>query len=257
MADDPQSIPLAQGLADHRFHVFRRVMRALPHGPRCKYCYAPFKGIGPVFRIAGFGPSRLNPTLCNSCFEKLPLGGEEMEVGVLFVDVRGFTGMAERMPPAELQERLHRFYRIAGDVLVAHDGLIDKLVGDEVMALFLPPISDHDAVEQMVEAGLELVRRVSTEVGLPLGAGADFGVAFVGNVGPSEEAKNFTALGDVVNTASRLQGAAEAGRLVLSERVWSRVAERYPDAERVELDLKNKSAPVAARILAAAVPDPA
>ncbi len=83
---------------------------------------------------------------------------------------------------------------------------------------------------------------------LPLGVGVDFGRAFVGNVG-SGEVKDFTALGDVVNTAARLQGKAKPGQLVISERVYREVADRYPDAPRVELELKGKSEPVPAHVV--------
>ena len=83
---------------------------------------------------------------------------------------------------------------------------------------------------------------------LPLGVGLDFGSAFVGNVG-SGEVKEFTAIGDVVNTAARLQGEAKSGQLVISERVYQEVAERYPFAQQVELQLKGKSEPVTARVV--------
>jgi adenylate cyclase len=100
---------------------------------------------------------------------------------------------------------------------------------------------------------VELLREAS---GLPVGAGADFGRAFVGNVG-EEDVKDFTALGDVVNTAARLQARAQPGQLLVSERVYEAVGHSFPDAGRVELDLKGKSSPVPAYVIEAAVREPA
>src|SRR3954449_13514375 len=116
------------------------VMRHLPAEPRCRLCKAPFGGIGGrVMRRFGFGPSRKNPTLCNTCFEKAPMGGVEMEIGVLFADVRGFTSLAEGMGPKAVAELLNRFYSSASEIL-SRSAIVDKLVGDEVMALYLPQL---------------------------------------------------------------------------------------------------------------------
>ncbi|MGE5689557.1 MAG: adenylate/guanylate cyclase domain-containing protein [Pseudomonadota bacterium] len=247
---DPVSI--AEALEGHRLQRIRHLMRLLPHAPRCKLCNAPFSGAGRVLlKPTPYVQSPMNPNLCNACFEKLPLGGVELDIGVLFADVRGFTALAESLPPAEVERRLGRFYRIAFDVVVRHDGLVDKLVGDGVMALFLPTVVDGDACAEMVAAGEELVREVGMagEDSLPIGVGVDFGRAFVGNVGPSELAKDFTALGDVVNIAQRLEGAAGPRELVVSERVWSHLPAPGRPAETVELELKGKSSPVSARRL--------
>lgn len=247
--EEPFSI--SDALEAHKVQRVRHLMRALPHGPRCKLCNAPFSGVGRLLlRPTPYKPSRLNPNLCDACFTKLPLGGAEMEIGVLFADVRGFTALTENLSPAEAERRLARFYRLATDAVVGHDGLVDKLVGDEVMALFLPAIVEGETCAAMVAAGEELLRGLAEEEEpLPVGIGIDIGQAFVGNVGPTELAKDFTAIGDVVNTASRLQGSAGPGELVLSERVWSSVADRFPDARRVELELKGKRAPVPAHVV--------
>jgi adenylate cyclase len=115
-----------------------------------------------------------------------------------------------------------------------------------MMGLFIPLFIGEDAIRKMVEAGVELLEQTEV-VGLEVGAGADFGVAYVGNVG-EEEVKDFTALGDVVNTAARLQAQAQPAQLILSERVYKAVRERFPAAKPVELELKGKSAPVAAHL---------
>ncbi len=171
---------------------------------------------------------------------------------MLFADIRGFTALAESKPPEQVARLLNRFYAVATDELCDRDAVIDKLMGDEVMALFLPGMTGPGCFHKMASAAEGLLRGVgcgsSEGPWLSLGIGVDFGPAFVGNVG-SGEVKDFTAIGDVVNTAARLQGEAKSGQIVLSERVYQEVAERYPEATRVELELKGKSEPVAARVV--------
>ena len=239
-------------------HHMRRFMRLLPTEPRCKLCNSPYRGVGRLLKPLGFAPSRKNPNLCKRCFEQAPLGGLETEVGILFADVRGFTSLAERMSPEEVSRLLGRFYEVSAEALLRNDAVIDKMVGDQVMAIFIEPIMSEPPIEGMVSAGEELLRAVGfggpEEPWLPLGIGADFGTAFVGNVGSDEVVKDFTALGDVVNTASRLQGCAGPGQMVLSERVYGEVRARYPEARPIELELKGKSEPVPARVIDLGVP---
>ncbi len=176
----------------------------------------------------------------------------EIEIGVLFADVRGFTALSESKPPQEVARILDRFYVAAAGVLYKHDAFIDKFVGDEVMALFLTGLTGPACFDKMATAAEGILRAVgygSREVPwLPLGIGMDFGPAFVGNVGAGE-VKDFTAIGDVVNTAARLQAEAKPGQIVMSERVYQEVGERYPDAARVDLELKGKSEPVGAWVV--------
>jgi adenylate cyclase len=247
------AMSIADLLEQSKLYRFRRIVRTIPRAPRCKLCNVPFAGFGRLFRLVGYAPSRKNPNMCNSCFERAPVGGSEIEIGVLFADVRGYTSLVEGSSPAETAELLAPFYKSARDTLLRQDAVIDKLVGDEVMALFIPLFAGDDAIEKMVTAAVELLRETSD---LPVGAGADFGRAFVGNVG-EEDVKDFTALGDVVNTAARLQASAEPGQLLVSESVYEVVGNRFPDANRVELDLKGKTAPVPAHVIQVATREPA
>ncbi len=226
-------------IESHRVRAFIRVMRSLPADPRCAVCRAPFGGVGGrVMRRFGFGPSRKNPRLCAECFDKGPVGGVEMDIGVLFADVRGFTSLAEAANPRETTELLNRFYDAAVDVLCRH-AIIDKLVGDEVMALYLPQLLGDNAAAHMVSDAQELLECAPTEI--EIGIGLDYGRAFVGNVG-SGEVKDFTAIGDVVNTAARLQGAAASGEILLSRRVHDVARCDMTVAEARTLSLKGKSA---------------
>src|SRR5438128_2370811 len=134
---DPEDVAFFELIENHLPRTFSRVMRHLPSEPRCRLCRAPYGGVGGrIMRRMGFGPSRKNPSLCDTCFEKAPMGGVEMELGVLFADVRGFTSLAEGMESKGVAELLNRFYVSATDVLT-RSAIVDKLVGDEVMALYL------------------------------------------------------------------------------------------------------------------------
>jgi len=192
----------------------------------------------------GFAPSRKNPRLCSQCFEKAPMGGVEMDVGILFADVRGFTSLAERQAPDEVAALLNRFYATAVEILGEH-AIIDKLVGDQVMALYLPGVFPGVPAEHMVVDAHDLLVASGYREEQPwveLGIGLDFGSAFVGNVG-SGVVKDFTAIGDVVNTAARLQAAAASGESLMSSRVHDRAGGYARGAETRELALKGKSQP--------------
>ncbi len=231
----------------------RRLLRMAPSSPRCVLCLAPFRGVGgKVLGLVGYRPSRKNPRFCNSCFERAPLGGAEVDTGVLFADVRGFTTMSESRPPEEMAALLNRFYRAATHELASRDAVIDKLVGDEVMALFVPGFAGKDYISKMIDSAQALLRAVGYgRDGAPwlaLGVGLDWGNAFVGNVGAGD-VKDFTAIGDVVNTAARLQAEAQPGQIVMSERLYELSGGRFPNSKSVELELRGKSEPLPARIV--------
>lgn len=238
----------------------KRVLRALPSTPRCGYCGAPFSGFGGrLVRPLGYRPSRKNPNLCAMCVELAPPGGLTTELGVLFADLRGFTSRSESLTPTKASEELRRFYAHAEEVFFP-EALIDKLMGDEVMALYVPifarptsggVIGDEERsriANLMLEHARELLERVGYGApegpSLELGIGLDFGEAFIGNVG-NAALHDFTAVGDVVNTASRLQGHAASGEVVLTARLANLLDEPVGAAEH--LALKGKQEPVEVR----------
>ena len=153
---------------------FRNALRHVPSSPRCKLCAAPFEGVGgAVFRRIGFGRFSGNPAICASCikdFRKKGLTGAEIPVSLLFADVRGSTGIAERMRPAEFRNFLDGFYRVGSEVILGHDGLVDKLVGDEIIGLFFGGISGPQHSGAAIEAANELVRRLGRPDASPTGA---------------------------------------------------------------------------------------
>jgi|SRR5579875_47986 adenylate cyclase len=236
--------------------VMHKLFRYLPSPPRCKVCHNPFGGIGgKLCAIFGYTPSRKNPNVCMTCCERLPPGGAEVDIAVLFADVRGSTELGEKLAPSAYAEMLNRFYRTATEVLIRHDAIIDKLIGDEVMALFIPGICGSEYHRRAVEAASALLKAVGygAEAGpwLALGGAVNSGMTYVGNVG-AQGIVDFTALGDTVNTASRLASSAAAGEILISAAVYSRVAERFPDLQERTFSLRGKESPMTARVLGAA-----
>jgi adenylate cyclase len=165
----------------------------------------------------------------------------------MFADLRGFTERAEGESPSEATRILNRFYGCAEDVLLDH-AFIDKLIGDEVMALYMErwlfDLNPESIREAMVADSRGLLSAVGygTKEGpfVDVGIGLDHGEAFVGNVG-DRHVFDFTAIGDVVNTASRLQSEAASGEIVFTDRVAAGLPE--PQGDHVELQLKGKGAP--------------
>ena len=222
--------------------------RALPGPPRCRMCKAPFAGVGRfVARPLGFRPSRKNPHICAMCVEVSPPGGTKMPTGVLFADLRGFTRAAEHADPEDVSQTLRRFYGCAEATLFP-EAIIDKLIGDEVMALYLQPVLAGEDVPDLMVAH---ARRLLEAVGygsaegpfVEVGVGIDFGEAYVGNIG-QRDVYDFTAVGDVVNTAARLQAEAAGGEIVIAERAGG-----GDEGERIVVDVKGKDQPVRARRL--------
>ena len=199
----------------------RRIMRRIPSEPRCKLCDAPFGRPGNLMlRLVGFGPSRLNRRICRVCvrsLEKRP-GGAEVELSLLFADVRGSTALAEQMGAEEFSQLMARFYGAAATAVDRRNGIVDKFVGDQAMALFIPGFAGADHAEDAIAAARELLRETGHGDGepwIPVGAGVHTGLAYVGTVGEGD-ALDFTALGDSVNTAARLASGAGAGEIVVS-----------------------------------------
>jgi adenylate cyclase len=118
----------------------RRIFRRLPSDPRCKFCNAPFRGIGGTIVRVVFGKrqSALNPRFCNMCDEAARRfhGGAEVEMAILFADIRGSTATSEKMSPTEFSKLIHRFYAASTKVIIEEDGLVEKLAGDEVVAFW-------------------------------------------------------------------------------------------------------------------------
>ncbi len=241
-----------------RWRRFRPIYGRLPTNPRCVNCHRPFAGVGGalVHRFQGVEKSKKNPRYCSACHSalyKFP-GGAEIELTMLFVDVRGSTTIAEQMDTLEFSQLMNRFYEAVINVLVHADAFIDKLVGDEDTALFIPGFAGEQHARQAVEAGQKLLRVTGHgDVGgpwVPVGVGIHTGMAWVGSiVGASGEAADFTALGDNVNIAARLASNAGQGEVIVSEDTFAAAQLDPKGLEKRDLELKGKSELVSVRVL--------
>jgi adenylate cyclase len=185
-------------------------------------CAAPFAGLGaPLMRIIGKRQSRQSPKMCDSCYEVLAShhGGAEVEVSLLFADVRGSTALAERMTSGQFRDLMSRFYSTATNIVFDHDGAVDKFVGDELVAMFYPLLTGERHAARAVEAAVALLKATGHEGAtgpwLPVGAGVHTGLAWVGTVG-EEPRTELTVLGDNVNIAARLATTAQGGEVLVT-----------------------------------------
>jgi adenylate cyclase len=247
---------------DHRpSTLMRRAFSRVPSEPHCKICAAPFSGPGgAVLRHVGFGRWAGNPTICNFCIkdlQRMGVQGAEIPVSLLFADIRGSTGIGERLSPTGFRAFLDRFYRVASAAVLANDGIVDKFVGDEVIGLFFRGISGDRHAASAVAAGRELLTRVgradATTTGpIPVGAGVHTGIAFVGSTASDDVVTDFTALGDTVNTTARLASGAAAGEMLISAEAAAATGSDWSGHERRSIEVRGRSQPVEVVVVSAA-----
>jgi len=230
--------------------TMRRRMRHVPSTPRCKMCWAPFGGVGGgVLRHFGFSRYSGNPSICNFCirqFHDNGVTGAEIPVTLLFADIRGSTGIGERVSPTAFHDFLRRFYALALDAVMANEGLVDKFVGDEVVALFFGGVTGPGHAAAGIAAAERLVERCgradATPMGpIPVGAGVHTGEAYVGTSGPVGQAvDDFTALGDPVNAAARLASSAAAGEILVSVDALRAAGRETTPGERRTVEIRGR-----------------
>jgi adenylate cyclase len=189
--------------------------------------------------------------IVNSEAEVRP-GGDKRPVAVLFSDIRGFTSISEHMNPFQMAKLLSDYFTEMVECVFRHGGTLDKFMGDAVMAQWGAPLGEPDDVDRAMAAALDMMHALDqlnerwTAAERPtvqIGIGLTFGEAFAGNIG-SERRLEYTVIGSVVNTASRLCAAAGAGEIFMSEEF--RAALRAPPRveARPPLELKGRSQPV-------------
>ena len=235
----------------------RRLFRMLPGNPRCKNCYVPFSGASSrlVRFVYGKRPSNLNPQMCNECekFAREYQGGAEIELSLLFADVRGSTALAETMSPTEFGRLINRFYKKATEVMVHSDALIDKIIGDQVAGMYVPGFAGPSHARKAIEAAQEILRVTGhgTLEGpwISLGAGVHTGIAFVGAMGSDQGTTDITVLGDTANIAARLSTSASVGEILISEAASTNAGLRLDSLEKRKLELKGKSEPFPVYVL--------
>jgi adenylate cyclase len=236
---------------DPSLKKMRHLWHTVPSSPRCKVCGAPFKGIGvAITALTGHRRSNANPLVCTPCFTTLRdhPGGAEVEISVLFADIRGSTGLAEKIGAAPFRHLLQHFYALADRAVDRHGGIIDKYLGDGVMALFIPFIAGENHAAQAIAAGRALVDKESNDprlvqAGVRFGAGVHTGSAYVGTLGVGDKL-DFSALGDAVNAAARLGSLAQANELLVSWDTWKASGLPTEGLDRRSLALSGRTEPL-------------
>ena len=217
---------------------------------QCGICGTILSGaVSWIYRSFGIRRSPRNPNICTRCGTHVE-EGRLVEITVLFADLSSFTELTHDLGPEKTHQVVDAFLRMATDVLIKHGAFIDKYVGDAVMALFNVPIRYDDHARRAIIAATELggvLKDLGTRLDLPLQAsvGIATGYARVGRLG-SDDSKDYTAIGDVVNLAARLQGKARPGEVLIGEASHSRHAEDFPEARPEQLVLKGFREPVTA-----------
>jgi adenylate cyclase len=233
----------------------------------CKSCWqnmrVPIPLRGPLsipFRLVGIRISRMNPNLCTVCetFFSRVYGKKRgiFPATVLFADLRGYTSMSEGADSEDVSDLLDSFYDECANAIWERDGVVNKFIGDAVLAIFNFPYTRGDHVEQAALAAMDIQKRWSERTrtaaesgraSLGVGIGIHTGLASIGEIGKA--CKDFTITGPVVNMASRIQGSARSGEIVVSELVNKQIAGAFPAAELRECELKGIEGQVRLHVL--------
>jgi adenylate cyclase len=222
----------------------------------CRGCWEqlrmPIAIRGPIsvpYRAFGIQRSQMHPNLCTmgeTKFKQVMKQKQiEIDTAVLFADLRGYTRLSQTLDPSRMNELLHGFYDRCSNAVWKYDGIINKFIGDAVLAIFNFPLMRADHVLNAVRTAVELQRQcagLKEEAGLDaeqdvgIGIGVHAGISRMGEVGNAF--KDFTAIGPVVNLASRLQTAAQAGEILITPEVHDKVKDHWPDLPSRSLVLK-------------------
>ena len=224
----------------------------------------PLRGVlSAPFRVFGIRPSRMNPNTCTICelmFTRVMKARKvTIDATILFADLRSYTSLSQSLSAAEMGGLLDSFYDDCANAIWQFDGLLNKTIGDAMMAVFNFPIKQEDHARQAVLAAREIQRtfnarraefagssaassdgRAVAEFGV--GVGIHSGELSFGEFGRSH--RDLTAIGTVVNTASRAQSAAGAGQILVTQAVYEQARSELPDSTAAEYQLKGFDAPV-------------
>ncbi len=206
------------------------------------------------FRVAGIRSSRMNPNVCTVCERHFSTVKKAKQIvtraTVLFADVRGYTSLSETLESVAVTQMLGEFYEHCAQEVWAADGIINKLIGDAILAVYNFPIAQEDHVESAARSAIQLQKRcvglrAATSDGdedIGVGVGIHTGEVSIGEIG--DFCRDFTAIGPAVNLAARLQTAAAPGEVLLSADAYDHVAANHPGIEPEELTLKGIDEPV-------------
>lgn len=184
--------------------------------------------------------------------EQIKLHGERQQITVLFADVRGFTKLAENMEPENVVTLLNKYFNIVVDIIFKYEGVLDKFIGDNVMAFFGAPIKSDNDEERAVTAAMEIqkeiekfniTRMVDGKDPIFVGIGVNTGEAVAGNIG-SEKRMDYTVIGDTVNVADRIQSSALGGEILISAATYEKVRDKFNCNELPAIKVKGRRNPV-------------
>jgi adenylate cyclase len=219
----------------------------------------PLRGVlSAPFRAFGVRPSRMNPNTCTICelmFTKVMRARKiTIDATVMFADLRGYTRLSQSRSPDVVSGLLDSFYDESANAIWEHDGLLNKTIGDAVMAVFNFPMKRDDHARKAVLAAREMQKNWRTRremlvkaLGLNgnelgIGIGIHSGELSFGEFGRSH--RDLTAIGTVVNTASRAQSVAEAGQILVTQAVYKRAQSELTDSHAKPFHLKGFEAPI-------------
>ena len=236
--------------------LLRRLFALAPGQPRCKFCNAPYGGpLTLPFRLMGYRPSSKTPHVCLRCLEWAPEGGTIVPISIMFADVRNYQKL-QSLSGGEVPATVSRFYDIASQVLLRHEGVLGQIAGDQLMGLFVPGLSGRDYPHKAVAAAGALLDAVGygTPAGpwIQIGIGIATGEEFCGNVGGGGF-KDFTAVGEVTNSAAGLTSRAVAGEVLVDEKTRE-ATPQFTFATGDTVMLKGTNQPVDTHRLALEVP---
>lgn len=185
--------------------------------------------------------------------EEVKLGGERMDISLIFVDIRGFTTLSEKLEPEQVIQFLNEYLDVCTKAIFKFNGTLDKFIGDGVMAIFGAPIRYDNHAEMAVRAALEMKKqtaaleaRLMEKLGFTVrfGVGINCGPAIVGNIGSEELRLDYTAIGDTVNLTARLESNAKPGQILISDNIYERISHLFEIESMGEIKVKGKEMPV-------------
>ncbi|QIG49319.1 adenylate/guanylate cyclase domain-containing protein [Nordella sp. HKS 07] len=237
------------------------------HARICRGCWdqmrMPIPIRGPLaipFRVLGITRSKMNPNICTICERSFRYVKKQRHISatatILFADIRGYTHMSERLDPVMLSDLVSVFHDQCAQAIWDHDGIVNKQMGDGLMAIFNFPIKSERHAAAAVAAARDIQHRCAerfTFADLPAGMALGIGIGVhTGQVEIGEFStfrSDFTAIGGTVNVTARLQAAAAAGEILLTDEVAAQVADIAAGAATRRLDLKGIEQPVLVHVL--------
>ena len=225
----------------------------MPGNPRCFECNLPLSGSGAnIISPLGLRASRFSPQLCSWCEASIRKmeGGAEIELTMLFADVRGSTNLAETIGINEFTQMIQRFYKVSTVIILQDRGMVNRLMGDQVIGLFVPRFSGRNHAQAAIEAAKDLLLATGHQdrngPWASVGVGIHTGPAYVGTVGHGDSVNEIAVLGSAANLTARLSSSARQGEVFVSQAALDCADHSGGGMESQELALKgiSESVPV-------------